>query len=728
MKFIVQFIHCTMPKKDTNVITPVDIVIKNNPLVRDVENISKKWHKRWPNIELPWPLKGTFNPEVIKTLRVLVSTYKTDQRKGNKGLKRQSKRQLELGILELFSNEAQRILKEREDKFVEVGKTAEDTRKLITEIDRPFSHMAPVKLPSPTKDPPPYEKKVEAEAKTINVYPQLPMLNHDGAYHITDDENRVLETGNATTTIVMRPVVKAKNPEKKNKMAKQSKSERVTFMNYESDSDDDAGRIGGYDPSVKKILARAEKKGRRATTRIDIEDVSTSDSDGGVKNRRYAREYATSSTRHYTPVRREMWEDELLTPRDVNEGSPSAAGHRTPSAMAEESDKQRPPSTTDTRYYLRDKSDINKMFPVIVRGRNLEYKPWQNTDMSDILEKLPILQDGAHPWTSKVDEALVGTQPAMGDIKKLLASILGVPAMDEILEKAGLRRHIGTAVNDPELFAAHRGRMWRALRETFPTNVHPDNILIEPLGENENPRAYASRVLQQWRNITGNDPDMNQMEQAILRTKLQQGLPLPVRSKLAEVVGLGNMVKSVYIDHICHQVELYRKKERAQKEQDQETLRKLTQLQLTDNKNKEKRQAVMLQSQNPTQQFQPQPDQTLPQAEKPQQQQELLTTILDLLEQKKEWRGRGQGDIGEERGYNNSNDKQYPETCFSCGRTGHRAADCFRRLNYQPNRYFSRGGGNFRGNNRGNFRGGFRGQPQTPRGPVNPNRGPESGF
>ena len=90
----------------------------------------KRWHKRWPNIEPPWPLKGTFNPEVIKTLRVLVSTYKTDQKKG---VKRQSKRQLELGILELFSNEAKRVLKEREDKFVELGKTAEDTQKLITD-------------------------------------------------------------------------------------------------------------------------------------------------------------------------------------------------------------------------------------------------------------------------------------------------------------------------------------------------------------------------------------------------------------------------------------------------------------------------------------------------------------------------------------------------------------------------------------------------------------------
>ncbi|RCU38672.1 hypothetical protein DVA76_17710, partial [Acinetobacter baumannii] len=139
-------------------------------------------------------------------------------------------------------------------------------------------------------------------------------------------------------------------------------------------------------------------------------------------------------------------------------------------------------------------------------------KPWQNTDMSDMVEKLPILQDGAHPWTSKMDELMVGTQFAMGDIKRLLANLLGVSAMEEILQRAGLIRYMGTAVNDSELFSANRTRVWRALKDTFPINVHPDSVLIEPLGPEENPRAYVSRAFQKWRNVTGNDPDLNQME------------------------------------------------------------------------------------------------------------------------------------------------------------------------------------------------------------------------
>merc|ERR1719309_1619903 len=124
--------------------------------------------------------------------------------------------------------------------------------------------------------------------------------------------------------------------------------------------------------------------------------------------------------------------------------------------------------------------------------------------------------------------------------------------------------------------------MWRALKDAFPTNVHPDNILIEPLGPEENPRAYVTRAHQVWRNVTGNDPEGSQMEQAILRGKIQEGLPLSVRSKLAEVVGLGSMTKGVYTDHTAHQVDLFRKKKKEQEQrvQDQEVLRKLNQVRL----------------------------------------------------------------------------------------------------------------------------------------------------
>ncbi len=143
-----------------------------------------------------------------------------------------------------------------------------------------------------------------------------------------------------------------------------------------------------------------------------------------------------------------------------------------------------------------------------------------------------------------------------------------------------------------------------------------------------------------------------------------------MRSKLAEVVGLGRMTKGIYTDHIAHHVELYRKKEQDQREQDQETLRKLTQIQLIDNTKKEKAQALVMhsQSQLDQQSLQQQPDQNqfhLPQTifVAP-----IASSPQPVFGQPQTWRARG-GNI-------NPSFQQSLDVCYNCEQLGHYAHNC----------------------------------------------------
>ncbi|KAM9781201.1 uncharacterized protein ACBT44_022501 isoform 1-T3 [Syngnathus typhle] len=483
---------------------------------------------------------------------------------------------------------------------------------------------------------------------------------------------------------------------------------------------------GGYAPTIKSILKRAEEKGRTLGKKIRTKTYfSSTDSGSDSSDDEWGGKVPTP-TSCSTPTAIEDWRrTALISIKTKKKQCLEELDWSVEPREQEELEEQLQRLEVAERKLKKEASKLpanplghgrrsrgaHTILPVLVRGQQLEYKPWQNSDMSAILEKLPTIQDGAHPWISKLEECMVGTQFAVGDIKRLLANVVGVHTMKDLLGKAGLHHFATTSANDSDLFAAVRGQMWGALKAAYPTNANLDNIVIEPLGLMENARSYVARAHQTWRHITGNDPDTTQMEKSILRDKIQKGLPLQVRSKLAEVVGLGSMTTNVYTDHIAHQVDWFRKKEMAQKEQDQEVVRRLNQVQLADNK-KEKKQTVVVQA--PPQQIilQPTPPPGQP------WQSAMAVPFGPAPQwgnrQTHLWEAKARGDKGRGGRPNLPGGlQQRPTVCYNCGRPGHMARHCDRPNNNSP------GGG---------FRGGVKQRVQMPQGPVHPFGGPEPGF
>lgn len=105
-----------------------------------------------------------------------------------------------IGNLELFNQEGQKLLKVAKARLDKNIERSLETAKLAEKHNAPFSHI------SPLMTPPPYETKSES----TSLYPQLPLLTTEGRYNLENDDHQILETGRATTTIVMTPETKSK--------------------------------------------------------------------------------------------------------------------------------------------------------------------------------------------------------------------------------------------------------------------------------------------------------------------------------------------------------------------------------------------------------------------------------------------------------------------------------------------------------------------------------------
>lgn len=231
------------------------------------------------------------------------------------------------------------------------------------------------------------------------------------------------------------------------------------------DDDDDQSEseeiMDGYDPVIKQVLARVGKRGdEKWRKQKDTKDQTSDVSENGDSDEDLEGKGATVSC--FTTTALEEMERDLEQCLSYLEKLTKLEEIRELEELEDQLEKLK---------IWRKKGQKKGS----QKAKNLEDKPLQSTDMSDILDKLPALQAGAHLWISKLEEISRGTQYTIGDIKRLLTNLIGIPAMEDIFQKARLNRYVGTAVHDLELLAASRSRLWRALRDGFLTNVQYSN-------------------------------------------------------------------------------------------------------------------------------------------------------------------------------------------------------------------------------------------------------------
>jgi len=136
--------------------------------------------------------------------------------------------------------------------------------------------------------PPPYERGAELK----KIYPQLPVTSQEGNYLIKDKDERILETGKAETTIKMYPNSKSEKKRAHLEMKGKLRNKRMEFG--DDDDDDDQSDLeefmGGYDPAVRRILARAERRRGATGEKKDLRDDSSSESVNGDSDGNWERE------------------------------------------------------------------------------------------------------------------------------------------------------------------------------------------------------------------------------------------------------------------------------------------------------------------------------------------------------------------------------------------------------------------------------------------------------
>ena len=87
----------------------------------------------------------------------------------------------------------------------------------------------------------------------------------------------------------------------------------------------------------------------------------------------------------------------------------------------------------------------------------------------------------------------MGNLMAVGDLKALLARVLGLSKMESVLRNGGL--DIVDGIHDGTTLNYYRVAMWNTLRREFPTHIDHKNMRGLPINDTENPASYLQMAL-----------------------------------------------------------------------------------------------------------------------------------------------------------------------------------------------------------------------------------------
>lgn len=191
----------------------------------------------------------------------------------------------------------------------------------------------------------------------------------------------------------------------------------------------------------------------------------------------------------------------------------------------------------------------------------VQYVPWQTQDLEGLVKSLPNLhQTGASRWISEFEDATTGKKLAIGDVKAILARIIGHEETMRLLQRAGkgALNRVGSTDQDGTEMDRYQNAIWTQLRANYPARPDLSNLQGENLEENEHPTVYYQKIKKKWKLETDQTPDGNNLHTTMFRKLVLDGLPESVKSKLEDVVGLYYKPEPEFCEHLAHTVDKHR--------------------------------------------------------------------------------------------------------------------------------------------------------------------------